>query len=58
MAVIRYINVIHIIKRGRKKIRQSILRVFLFLAALFLKEKCHLQIVKSNSEKALTDLEG
>ena len=47
-----------------KKIRQSTLSVFLFLAALLkniwpLTENCHLQIVKSNSVNlALTDLEG
>ena len=60
MAVIRYVNVTHIIKHGRKQ--PGTLTVLLFVSALLknicpLTENCHLQIVKSNSENALTDLE-
>ena len=63
MAVIRYVKVTHIIKHGRKKNQaKNTYGAFIFIGSvekyLTADGNSHLQIVKSNGEKALTDLEG
>ena len=61
MAVIRYVNVTHVIKHGRKKNQAKYTYgAFIFICSVenYLTTDGKLPLAESNSEKALTDLEG
>ena len=61
MTFIRYFNVTHMIKHGRKNQAKYSYGAFILSAQMKnicpLPENCRLQIVKSNSETSLTDFE-